>query len=168
MADIKRVDILKSIREFLDEYDCSDYLEGDLPANGVKLPDDIKPDLYFVQTDDEGHKNRGIVLLLEEGQQENPDVRKKLRKIVDSWVEDEFELLMISLPDAGGEDYVEQMEGENIFADYWILYEKNDEGELELTILYEDENEEDEEEDMEFEEEIDLEMEDEEEDKEKK
>jgi len=144
MAEIKRSEILNVIREFLNEYGCGSYLEGKVPSDGPKLPEGTKPDLFFVQTDDEGNLNNGIVMVLEAGKQKQKTVQNQLRGVVNAWVDDEFDLLMITLPTADGEKSVEDLENAGIYADYWLLYEREDDGELSLTVLYDEMDEEEE------------------------
>lgn len=144
MAEIKRSEVLNVIREFLNEYGCGSYLEGKVPSDGPKLPEGSKPDLFFVQTDDEGNLNDGIVMLVEAGKQNQKPVQNQLRGIVNAWVDDEFDLLMIALPAGDGEQSVEVLENAGVYADYWLLYEREDDGEVSLTVLYDEMDEEEE------------------------
>ncbi len=144
MAEIKKSEVLNVIREFLNEYGCGAYLEGKVPSDGPKLPEGSKPDLFFVQTDEEGNLNDGIVMVLEAGKHSQKAVQNTLRGIVNAWVDDEFDLLMIALPAGDGEQSVEVLENAGVYADYWLLYEREDDGELSLTVLYDEMDEEEE------------------------
>ncbi len=144
MAEIKKSEVLNVIREFLNEYGCGAYLEGKVPSDGPKLPEGTKPDLFFVQTDEEGNLNDGIVMIVEAGKESQKTVQNALRGIVNAWVDDEFDLLMIALPAGDGEQSVEVLENAGVYADYWLLYEREDDGELSLTVLYDEMDEEEE------------------------